>query len=157
MSWKRHARRAAVWMLATGCAGALALGALEVWLRATSSREAAPTLQGLFAPDEVIGYRLRPGAQLVFATQQFRTDLRINAQGVRDADIGPKPPGEFRIVVIGDSMVLSIQSPSEQTFCHLLQQHLNARGGTLRYRVINAGVQGYGPVEEYLFFSRVAA
>lgn len=157
-TWKTRVRRVVVWVMAAGVVGAIGLAGLEVWLRVTSAREAAPTLQGLFAQDDRIGYRLRPGAHLVFTTQQFRTDLSINAQGVRDADIGPKPRDEFRIVVIGDSMVLSIQSPIEQTFCRLLQQDLNARpAGPFRYRVINAGVQGYGPVEEFLFFSSVAA
>jgi hypothetical protein len=34
---------------------------------------------------------------------------------------------------------------------------LNARPSPYRYRVINAGVQGYGPVEELLFFKAIAA
>jgi hypothetical protein len=38
----------------------------------------------------------------------------------------------------------------------VLEKRLNARAETTRYRVINAGVQGYGPVEEQLFFRRIA-
>ena len=74
-----------------------------------------------------------------------------------EAPIGPKAPDERRIVVLGDSLVLSVQVPFEQTFCHLLEVELNrARVGGVRWRVINAGVQGYGVVDEYLLFRHVA-
>jgi lysophospholipase L1-like esterase len=108
-------------------------------------------------PDAVVGYRLRPNARTRFATAEFETDIAINAQGVRDdRDIGPKPANERRIVVLGDSLVLSVQVDLRQTFCRLLEEHLNRDGGPVRYRVINAGVQGYGPVEELLFFREIA-
>ena len=59
--------------------------------------------------------------------------------------------------MLGDSLVLAVQVPLQETFCKVLERRLNARAtpGT-RYRVINAGVQGYGPVEELLFFRALA-
>jgi hypothetical protein len=129
----------------------------EIGLRVWGHSEAAPSFQALFMPDPAIGYRLRPGARTRFVTAEFDTEIAINDQGIRDdAHIGPKAPNEKRIVVIGDSLVLSVQVESRQTFCRLLEQRLNAAGGPTRYRVINAGVQGYGPVEELLFFRNVA-
>jgi hypothetical protein len=55
--------------------------------------------------------------------------------------------------------VLSVQVQASETFCARLQQRLNARRapGDPLYRVINAGVQGYGPVEELSFFEHVAS
>jgi lysophospholipase L1-like esterase len=53
--------------------------------------------------------------------------------------------------------VLSVQVAFRETFGELLEQRLNARGWPVRYRVINGGVQGYGPVEEQLFFRSIAA
>jgi hypothetical protein len=47
--------------------------------------------------------------------------------------------------------------PLQQTFGKLLEQRLNARASRYRYRVLNAGVQGYGPVEELLLFKSIAA
>ena len=73
-----------------------------------------------------------------------------------DEEIGPKAPDERRIVMLGDSLVLSVQVPFAQTFGELLERRLNARPSAYRYRVINAGVQGYGPVEELLFFRAIA-
>jgi lysophospholipase L1-like esterase len=129
----------------------------EIALRTWGHSEAAPSFQALFMPDPVIGYRLRPNTRTRYVTAEFDTIIAINAQGVRDDEpIGPKPPNERRIVVLGDSLVLSVQVQQRQTFCQLLQDRLNAAGGPIRYRVINAGVQGYGPVEELLFFRRVA-
>jgi hypothetical protein len=40
--------------------------------------------------------------------------------------------------------------PFGQTFGELLERRLNSRGSPVRYRVINGGVQGYGPVQELL-------
>lgn len=128
----------------------------EIALRSWGHSEAAPAFQGLFMPDPIVGYRLRPNARTRYVTSEFATDIAINGQGVRDSrDIGPKPPHERRIVVLGDSLVLSVQVQEQQTFCRLLEDRLNRDAGEITYRVINAGVQGYGPVEELLFFREV--
>ena len=105
--------------------------------------------------DDVIGYRLAPNQSVVYTTREFTTAIATNAQGVRDDAIGPKVPGERRVVVLGDSLVLAVQVPHEATFCARLEARLN-RGAPagVRYRVINAGVQGYGPVEELLLSAR---
>jgi len=129
----------------------------EVALRTWGHSEAAPAFQGLFVPDAAMGYRLQPNARTRYTTAEFETEIAINGQGVRDdRDIGPKPRGERRIVVLGDSLVLSVQVDLAQTFCRLLEERLNRDGGPTHYRVINAGVQGYGPVEELLFYRTVA-
>jgi len=132
--------------------------AFEAFLRWRGGSEAAPAFQQLFMADDAIGYRLRPSQSVTFTTAEFSTPIATNAQGVRDADIGPKPAGERRIVVLGDSLVLAVQVPFEVTFCQRLQARLNAHAADgIRYRVINAGVQGYGPVEELLFYREVAS
>jgi hypothetical protein len=132
-------------------------GLFEAGLRTWGSSEAAPSFQGLFEPDPVIGYRLKPHARTHFATSEFSADIATNGAGVRDdEEIGAKLPQERRIVLLGDSLVLSVQVPFHQTFGELLEQRLNSRPSAFRYRVINAGVQGYGPVEEQLFFRAIA-
>lgn len=129
----------------------------EAGMRVWGHSEADSSFQSLFLPDRAVGYRLRPGASARYATSEFDTRITINAQGVRDdRDIGPKPPNERRIVVLGDSLVFSVQVDQSQTFCSLLEQRLNRGSGPIHYRVINAGVQGFGPVEDLLFFREVA-
>jgi hypothetical protein len=130
----------------------------EAGMRSWGGSEASPAFQRLFMDDPVIGYRLRPGARTRFRTAEFTAEININQAGVRDeAEIGPKASGERRIVILGDSLVLSVQVDFDRTFGALLEGRLNrAAPPGVRYRVINAGVQGYGPVEELLFFRTVA-
>ena len=126
-------------------------------MRTWGSSEAAPSFQGLFIDDPAIGYRLKPGTKVRFATAEFDTDIRINRAGLRDdEEVGPKGDNERRILLLGDSLVLAVQVPFERTFGELLEQRLNAAQPTHRYRVLNAGVQGYGPVEELLLFRSIA-
>jgi len=130
----------------------------EAGLRLAGGAEAAPVFQQLFLQDPAMGgYRLRPGARAHFRTADFETDIAINSSGVRDREIPPKPPGERRIVVLGDSLVLAVQVEMQETFCALLERRLNAerKADEPTIRVVNAGVQGYGPVEELAFFDRV--
>ena len=70
-----------------------------------------------------------------------------------DDDIGPKAPNERRVVVLGDSLVLSVQVPLAETFEKRLEARLNAADPAHHWRVINAGVQGYSPIDEYFSMS----
>ncbi|MCA1561956.1 MAG: hypothetical protein LC804_17365 [Acidobacteria bacterium] len=91
---------------------ALQFGIFEAAMRVWGSSEAAPSFQGLFIGDPAIGYRLKPGATVRFTTSEFDTGININRSGVRDdEEILPKAAGERRIVVLGDSLVLSVQVP----------------------------------------------
>jgi lysophospholipase L1-like esterase len=149
---RQRIRRFTVFLLVL----AAQFGIFEAALRTWGSSEAAPAFQGLFTGDDATGYRLLPGGHARFTTAEFDTDIAINSQGVRDdEEIGPKQPGERRIVILGDSLVLSVQVQFGQTFGEILEHRLNAEQSRYRYRVINAGVQGYGPVEELLFFRSI--
>ena len=137
---------------------AVQFGIFEVALRSWGSSEAAPSFQGLFEPDAAIGYRLKPHARTHFTTSEFAADIAINGAGLRDEEeLGEKAPDERRILLLGDSLVLSVQVSFGQTFGELLEQHLNSCASNVRYRVrvINGGVQGYGPIEEQLYFKSI--
>jgi len=137
---------------------AVEFAVLEAGMRVAGGTEASPSFQALFMTDPDVGHRLRPGAHSLYRTVEFTTDLKINAQGVRDdEDIGPKAPNERRVVILGDSLVLSVQVPLAETFGKLLEAKLNTADPAHHWRVINAGVQGYCPVEEWFFFDRIAA
>ncbi|MCL4814713.1 MAG: SGNH/GDSL hydrolase family protein [Vicinamibacteraceae bacterium] len=147
--------RRVVWFLAMVAAQFFVF---EAGMRVVGGSEAAPEFQSLFMRDPRVGHRLQPGASTRYKTPEFETDLAINSRGVRDEEFGRKAPGERRVVVLGDSLVMSVQVPLEQTFMKVAERALNAeRGGQEHWRVINAGVQGYGPVEEWRFFEHVAS
>jgi hypothetical protein len=131
---------------------------LEAGLRLFGTMESNFAFQSLFIPDDRIGHRLRPGISVRYSTSEFSNELTINGQGVRDnADIGPKGPDERRVLILGDSYVFAVQVPFVQTFGEQLEVGLNASDPTHRWRVINGGVQGYGPVEEWLFYRHIAS
>jgi len=145
-------------LLLAGVILALEFVTLEAALRFHGGSEASPGFQSLFMSDPRIGHRLRPGARTRYTTVEFSTDLAINDQGVRDdAPIGPKAPDERRVVILGDSLVMAVQVPFVETFAKRLEKRLQQAGPAHRWRVINAGVQGYGPVEDWLFYDHVAA
>jgi len=129
---------------------------LEAGMRAVGGSEAAPSFQQIFLQDSRMGHRLRPGARTLYSTVEFTTELSINAQGVRDdRDLGPKRPGQTRVVVLGDSLVNSVQVAAKDTFMAQLERELSAADPSRDWQVINAGVQGYGPVHEWLFYRHV--
>jgi lysophospholipase L1-like esterase len=131
---------------------------LEAGLRMFGQSEAGAAFQSLFITEGPVGYRLRPGATIRYWTSEFDTPLAINAQGVRDDDaIGPKAEGERRVLILGDSYVFAVQVPFRDTMGERLEARLNESSPGTQWRVINGGVQGYGPVEEWLFYRHVAA
>jgi lysophospholipase L1-like esterase len=151
---RRRLRRLALF----GAIVAAQFGVFEAGLRRWGSSEAAPSFQGLFMPDPDVGFRLKPGARIRFETREFSTDLAINNAGIRDdEDLAPKRRDERRVVVLGDSLVMSVQVPQRSAFPELLERRLNQRHPFPSYRVLNAGVQGYGPVQELLWFRKFGA
>ena len=89
---------------------------LEAGIRWHGGSEASPGFQQLFMQDPRVGHRLRPGAATRYTTPEFSTHIAINPQGVRDdLPIGPKQANETRIVILGDSLVLSVQVELQET------------------------------------------
>lgn len=77
-------------------------------------------------------------------------EVRTNSFGLRGEEISvPKPPGVFRVVMLGDESTLAAETELSETFPvrlqELLQQHTK-----LQVEVINAGVSGYCPLLSYL-------
>lgn len=77
--------------------------------------------------------------------------VSINSHGLRDREYSlEKPPGVYRIVMLGDSTTFGWGVPEEQTVAKILERQLNATGrGQRRFEVLNAGVGNYGTVQEY--------
>ena len=72
----------------------------------------------------------------------------FSSQGLRDREYGKKAPGEFRILLLGDSFAMGWGLPPGQTIAAQLEQILRSRDGNGRITVINGGVSGYGPFQE---------
>jgi lysophospholipase L1-like esterase len=84
----------------------------------------------------------------------------INAYGVRDFPFAiEKPPGTFRIVVLGDSIGFGFCNDRqplavEDTFAKVLERDLRARFPAQPIEVLNLSVSGYDTAQEVEFLSR---
>ncbi len=104
-------------------------------------------------PDPITGWSAQPGAEGRSFNDVYEYDVavKINALGLRSPEnIGyEKPPGVYRILVLGDSFTEAIQVELEETFGQQLARILNQEG--CRVEVINAGVGGWGNDQELLW------
>jgi lysophospholipase L1-like esterase len=76
----------------------------------------------------------------------------ISAQATRDDAVAiPKPPGVFRLLVLGDSIAYGAQVRRSESFPERLEGLL-ARDGR-RVEVVNAGVPGYSAWNEERWFA----
>ena len=65
-----------------------------------------------------------------------------------------KPPGVTRVLIVGDSFTFGDEWPAEASFAEQLQQRLDP---TFRaVQVLNFGVLGYGPVQEWRYLREEA-
>lgn len=104
----------------------------EYWLRIKTLDNEAGKLH--IQLDPRLLYRIKPGGQ-----------AGINNYGYRDYDFVGKPPGRYRILMLGDSFLMANNLAAAESIPKLLEQRLGPP-----FEVLNLGVSGYGPDQEYL-------
>jgi hypothetical protein len=88
--------------------------------------------------------------------REFTTHVQISPLGLRDRRAAyDKPPGTFRIVLLGDSFVEAVQVQQWEGVAERLEAELN-RGSPRPVEVINAGVAAYGTGQELLLLEQEA-
>jgi lysophospholipase L1-like esterase len=124
----------------------LALG--ELALRALGYKYSGST----FTADPLLGWSLRPGAG-AWELDEGVAWTRINRHGYRDHERTlSKPPGIYRVAVLGDSYTEARQVAMDKTFTALAEEELNQRRccGEGKVEVLNFGIPGYGTGQELL-------
>ena len=104
------------------------------------------------AYDATRGIALKPGKQGWYYGEGGAY-VKINSLGYRDVEhTREKPPGVFRIAVLGDSFTEARQVSIADTFCKQLEKRLSGRPefGNLKVEVLNFGIGGYGTDQELL-------
>ncbi len=96
----------------------------------------------------VLGWRFIPGkTDTLVSKHEYENRITINREGLRDRDYPlKKAPGTRRILFLGDSFTAGLGVKDAEVFTEILEEALGPR-----FEVINAGVNGYGPTQEYLF------
>lgn len=102
--------------------------------------------------DPMLGWRPWPGARGWYAGEGGGY-VEINGEGFRDVDHTlDKPPGTYRIAVLGDSMTEGREVMLEETYWKRLEALLPACPALAgkKIEVMNYAVNGYGTAQEYL-------
>lgn len=128
----------------------LALLAVELALRLVHPIPYAPEHNMVFDADPDTGYRLRPGGVALFGNGARGV---ANRQGLRNREVGPKAPGAFRILAVGDSFTEGAGVEAEEAWPQVLEGLL-ARATSRPVEVVNAGVGGWDPFQYAQFFEK---
>lgn len=110
--------------------------------------------------DRQTGTALRPGAR-GWWREEGEAYVSVNSAGMRDdREIArEKPPGVFRVAVLGDSYAEALQVPVERTFWRLLEGRLAGCdfAAARRVEVLNFDVSGYATGQQLLALRHRAA
>ena len=100
---------------------------LEMWKYARHGKQVA------LSPE--IGHEHVPGARF----KAMGVDIAINEHGMRNGPIKiSRPPGTFRILMVGDSLIFGWGVPVEDTVSERLERALNA--AQVNTEVLNTGI-----------------
>ena len=90
------------------------------------------------------------------ATTRFGLDWRTNSQGMRDREYSvEKPPGTFRVALVGDSIGAGWGVNAEDRFESILEELWNERAGAIvrrKVEIINCAVPGHSPGQRWYHF-----
>jgi len=126
----------------------IGLAGCEIGLRLVGYKYSGST----YTADPLLGWSLRPGASAWEADEGVAWS-KINSHGFRDRERGlNKPPGVYRVAVLGDSGTEARQVDMDKTYTALTEKELNRRRcmGEGEVEVLNFGVPGYGTCQELL-------
>lgn len=99
--------------------------------------------------DRILGWGNVPSTSAVQSNKDYKVIVNINSKGMRDKEYSyEKPKGVLRILVLGDSFTWGAGVENNETFSKFLENILDTN-----VEVINAGVNGYGTDQEYLFLT----
>lgn len=97
--------------------------------------------------EEPIGYRNQPNLKGRF----YGVPVVINSLGLRDRELSIAPdPDEYRVLVMGDSVVFGIGVPFEHSIPYQLERCLAVACSEWRMRTVNMGTVSYNTEQELI-------
>ncbi len=101
--------------------------------------------------DALLGWRKKPGAQVVYRRREYRVEVGINALGLRDPERSRlAAPGTYRILALGDSFLEGYTVPLSETATQVMERSLRDRG--CQAEVLNGGTAAYSTDQELLAY-----
>src|SRR5262245_16181110 len=138
-----------LWLIAASLAVCLLI--LEVAFRMFMPQPILFDTEAIWEPAAGIGRRPRANIDVSVNTGERDARVITDEWGHRIGS-SRKPPGQLRVLAIGDSMLQAIQVDYEQTLTALLARALSASLGR-DTEVVNAGMGGWDP-NQYLIAAR---
>ncbi len=112
----------------------------------------APQYKKLFQYHEVVGVRRIPNSTFKVYTPTSKLTHSANSDGYTTPEVSiDKPPGTFRVILLGDSMTEAIQLPDEVIVRSRLENKLKQKLDQ-EVEAIKLGYSGYGTAQEYLAY-----
>jgi len=106
----------------------------------------------LYQPDGTLDYVHRPDWEAVQQNEEFLVAAHTNALGLRGPAVEPeKPPGVYRVLVVGDSFAFGWGVEDEEALPARLAELMEVPPGAERVEVLNAGVAGWSAPHYWLF------
>jgi hypothetical protein len=109
-----------------------------------------------YAPDQDVGYSLRPGAEGWWKKEGL-TYVKINSHGFHDREHTiAKPPNTLRIAVVGDSFTEALQVPLENAFWSVMEPKLQQclQPASAKVEVLSFGVGGFSTAQELVLLQK---
>ncbi|OGF59677.1 MAG: hypothetical protein A2Y62_08170 [Candidatus Fischerbacteria bacterium RBG_13_37_8] len=105
---------------------------------------------------------MEAGARIFHVSDKFRNEHcpshynYINSLKFRDVEHSKiKPPGTYRVVVLGDSFVYAKAVPFDDMFPRLIERKLNESSQFPEFEVINCARPGWNTAHEIFYFGKV--
>jgi lysophospholipase L1-like esterase len=145
-SWPARLGAAALSLLIT-------VGLLEAVLHAVGYPRTKTSHQRFYVEhDPQRGWRNVPNADGWFSTDEYDVHLQYNSRGIRGPERSyDKPPGTFRVVVLGDSFIEGYSVNLEDRVSERLEKVLTEQDPSRRYEVIALGTAGYSTDQELIW------
>jgi len=129
----------------------IALGMGEVLVRAVAPQQLILLRPDIWQPVDSLGWAHRPNLHTRVNTGDRTVTMQTDRDGFRIAT-GGRPPGDYRILLLGDSFVAAMQVEYEQSLPGLIERCFATRTGKSA-SVWNAAVSGWDP-PHYLMQAR---
>lgn len=140
-------------LLAASASLGVALLLAELAVRWIAPQAVLRVDRGLYLDDPPRGYRLNPGfAGTITDRVEYTTSVRVNAAGLRGAEVPPAAAGRARLLVLGDSFVFGVGAGEDETLPVRLAAHLAREG--VPADALNGGLPGYGVPDEESWYER---
>ena len=143
-----YLRQATLNLLLFMVACLIALGLGEVIVRLLAPQQLIVQRPDLYRPVDSLGYAHRPDVHLKVNTGDRSVTMYTDSSGFRVGAKG-RPPGRYRVLLLGDSFMAAMQVEYEQSLPGLIEQCFVTRTGQSA-AVWNTGVAGWDPPQYYL-------